>query len=286
MRVIMGLLWCLCLLPAMGWAQVDSLQGAWKHSAVFRVAGTQAGFQNWQKGGVSSLALTSSFEGTFQKTTSRWNSTHQIHLVLGTIQQDTLAFRKSDDQIRYQGSFDVKWLNSLRPTISVGVETQFLPGFNYKKNPFGDERVPPVKVSDILSPAYVTQGLGLTYAPWMWVRLRFGFGAKETVVLIERLRPLYGVRITRPVRVEAGLESRMEFDREVARNVRWKSSAAFFAAFNKPELPDAVWRNEILMRVNSWLTTRLETEMLYDRDISRKIQFREVLALSVVFRLL
>ncbi len=285
MRIYLTLLFGL-LMPITAQAQQDSVQAIpWQKSLVFGISGAQTGYQNWKKGGVSSVALTSSLDGTFKRATPTWRVSHTIHLVLGTVQQDTLDFRKSDDQIRYQGSLEFKGTKAFRPTISLGVETQFLPGFNYKKNPFGDQRPLPVKVSDVFSPAYFTQGLGVTYVP-KWLSVRFGLGAKETVVLIERLRSLYGVRPTRPIRFELGVESRVEFERDVATNVHWKSSAAFFAAFNKPELPDAVWRNEIRMRINSWLTTRIEAEMLYDRDLSRKVQLREVLALSVVFHLL
>ena len=68
--------------------------------------------------------------------------------------------------------------------------TQFTAGFNFEKNPLGDVRTPPVKVSDFMSPGTFTQSIGMTYQAKPWISQRVGIGGKETVVMIEKLRPL------------------------------------------------------------------------------------------------
>src|SRR5690606_22316552 len=146
----------------------------------------------------------------------------------------------------------------------------------YDKNPFEDGREPPVLVSAFFAPAYVTQSIGLTYDPEAWISTRLGIGAKETIVTRRGLRPLYNLRPDQGVYVEMGLESRTEFDRELFENVRLQSVLSAFAAFNKPDLPDVMWENDIVMQVNKWLNVNVEVVTLYDRDIDTGVQLKEI----------
>ena len=290
--IVHGLVSVLCFLGIVSFttdalAQADSSRvSLWKQSLTFSVAGTQSAFQNWKKGGVNSLAITTILAGQAERKGVLWKWHHDLKLALGAVKQDTLNFRKADDQIRYSTSLQYLGDGIFHPTFAAAVETQFLAGFNYDKNPFGDDRTPPVKVSDLFSPAYFTQSFGVTYGPVPQFKVRVGVGTKETVVLIPRLRSLYGVKPDNPIRFELGAESRTDVDWEVASNVRWQSRLSLFAAFNKKELPDALWENHIKMKVNSWLTTQVEFVAYYDRDVSKRIQLKEVLALSIGVTLL
>ena len=77
------------------------------------------------------------------------------------------------------------------------------------------------------------------------------------------------------------MESRTEVDREVFENVRLRSSLNLFASFNQTftetRLPDVLWENLITMEVNAWLGVDFEFVTLYDRDLSQRLQLKEVL---------
>ncbi|MDX1430566.1 MAG: hypothetical protein R3282_09770 [Rhodothermales bacterium] len=167
----------------------------------------------------------------------------------------------------------------------VEVIRQHLDG--YAQLEAGDYGVQPeVKVSDFFAPAYITQALGLTYSRDDWFTQRFGLGTKETVVRLEELRGLYGLDPDESVRFEAGLESHTEVNRALAKNVNYKSVLSLFAAFNNPDKPDAIWENLITMKVNDWLQTNFELVLLYDDDVSSKVQLKEVFSVGVTFLLL
>ena len=106
------------------------------------------------------------------------------------------------------------------------------------------------------------------------------------MVEIERFRPLYGLEPDQTVFWEVGLESKTDIDREIWDNVALKSSLGLFAAFNNPDLPDLLWENVIAMQVNRWLSVNLQADALYDRDISKALQMKEVLSLGISFILL
>ncbi len=276
--------------------RADSAAAAWKTSLINKINATQAGYKNWSKGGANTLAFVVKLEGAADRTSDSWLQKHEMRLAYGMVRQQDEEVRKADDQIYFSSSLQYDgdgFFRLFNPTIANQIRTQWAPGFDYKRDPLGMGYPPPVKISDFLSPAMITQSLGLTYDPAKWLTQRFGFGAKETVVLIERLQPYYfGDTLSRPVQYEVGLESRTQFNRELFENVRLKSTLSLFASFNQ-DTPDVIWENVLAMKVNSWLGVNFEFDALYERDYrppSRpgermraidQIQMKEVLSLSV-----
>ncbi|NBC16882.1 MAG: DUF3078 domain-containing protein [Bacteroidetes bacterium] len=291
-RTLLASIVGLCLfLPTLAAAQEappDSAR-AWKTDLVGKLSASQAGYQNWQEGGLNTLAFTVGASGAANRTTGRWQQTYDGRLAFGLIKQDTLDFRKADDIIRLGAALKYignGFFRTFKPTVAITARTQFASGFNYDENPFEGEEDTPAKVSELLSPGTFTQSLGLTYEPTPWFRQRLGVSAKETMVLAEKLRPLYGVDPADPVRYEVGMESISELDKEVIPNVRWQSKLGLFAAFNQADVPDLLWENLVIMSVNKYLSVNFEFVTLYDRDISDALQLKEVLSLGVSVTLL
>jgi hypothetical protein len=266
-------------------------ESPWKTDVITRIGGSQAGYRNWTKGGVNTLALTTGLEAKTVRTSESWEQTHEFRLVYGLVRQDTLPIRKADDEIRVNTSFqhkgDADFFRHFNPTVAFQVRTQFAPGYNYKKNPFkDDDREPPVQVSSIFAPLTLTQSIGLSYEPAKWFSQRLGIGSKETIVTIPEFRELYGVDSTKAYQLEVGVESRTHLDREIVSNVRWKSTLGLFAAFNNPDMPDLQWENVVAMKVNEWLGVNFQLDAFYDRDLSKVLQVKEVFSLGFSFTLI
>jgi hypothetical protein len=175
------------------------------------------------------------------------------------------------------------------PTFASVLRTQFVKGFNYDEDPFGDDvnRETPVLVSNFLSPAFFTQSLGLTYEPAPWYMLRAGGAMKQTIVKDQELRPLYDVDTNDFLRLEAGAELNNVIDIELMENVRWRSTLNVFLSFNEIESPpDVTWENNVSLRVNDWLSTELEFVALYNENVSDAVQIKEVLSVGVTFSLI
>lgn len=261
----------------------EMVVGRWYNDLAVRLAGSQVGFQNWQGGGLNSLALSSGVDGSAALRSNTFKQTHELKLGLGGISQDDEELRKSEDVILvstvWQYLAPSGFLRLWQPTFAASLLTQFLEGYNYKA-----ENQP--KVSDIFAPAYVAQSLGLTREIKPWLHQRFGFAGKETIVTIDSLRALYGNDLDESVRVEGGFESRTDFDKEIATNVRLKSSLGIFAAFGAIDSPDVNWSNLVTMKVNNWLNVNFELVTLYDRDVTSELQIREVLSVGLLFVLI
>ncbi|MEM6646667.1 MAG: DUF3078 domain-containing protein [Bacteroidota bacterium] len=255
-----------------------------------RLGGSQASFRNWSEGGINSLALSADIDGKRERTSQNWQQTHELRLTLGVVKQDTLEFRKAEDQIRWRSAFkftgEEGFLRIFVPTLSTSLRTQFTTGFNYKKNPFGDDRPLPVRVSNFFAPATVTQSLGLSFEPVSWIDQQLAIGAKQTIVTVPEYRALYRVSADRNARFEMGIELRNSLEREVFENVNVRSVLLLFTAFNLPDKPDLIWENLVRMKVNGWLDVNMELVMQYDQDVSRQLQLKEVVSLGMSFNLI
>ena len=263
--------------------------GPWTIDLIARLSASQTGSQNWAEGGANTLASTVAFESKVIHKSTNWTQTHETKLAVGLIKQDTLDFRKATDEIRIRSSFEYSGdgvFVHVKPTLASDIKTQFAAGYNYQKNPYDGQEELPAKVSDFFAPATFVQTAGFTYAREDHFKQRLGVGAKQTFVKDEAIRELYKMESDQSVRFELGLESRTHFDRELFENVRLKSSLGLFAAFNKPDLPDLLWENELDMKVNKWLGVRVEFKALYDRDVSDLMQLRESLSLGVSYDLI
>lgn len=274
-------------------AQDADSTAAWEKSVVGRLSGAQAGFSNWAEGGVNTLALTVGLDGKAAREGASWSQLHELRFSFGLVRQDTLDVRKAEDLIRLRSSLKYTAgegvLAYLQPTIAAAVRSQFAPGKNFDKDPLGLGRPLPVKVSDLFSPATLTQTLGLTWDPNAWLTQRLGVSAKETVVLIEELRPLYGFdddQLDKSVRFEAGIEAYTDLEKQLAENVLYKSTLGLFAAFGSADAPDMIWENAIAMKINSSLNVNFEWTLLYDRDVASEIQAKEVFSVGFSYAFL
>jgi len=271
-------------------------EDGWRSSLVSQLALNQASYRNWQEGGVDVLAFTVGGRGRLERVMGAFKQEHLLRTSFGLVKNDTLDFRKAEDFLRYAFNLQYTALGKLQPTLATELRTQFAPGFDYDP---AAEDYPTLaalgfldtgdrlKVSDFFAPAIWTQSLGLTYDPDSWYTVRLGLGLKETIVTIERLRPLYGNDLDQTLRLEAGLESLIEARRELFENVLLESRLGLFQAFSGfDDGPDAYWENTLTMKVNDFLNVTLAAEALYDRDVTDEIQLREVLAIGLSFVLL
>lgn len=260
----------------------DSLMlGSWRVNLTGALAGSQAAYRNWEEGGLSALSISSTLNGTATRSTRRWEQEYTMRLAFGLLYQEeqSPSLRKSADLVRLRSRFQYRgqgFFSALNPTLAGELRTQFAKGFNYNADPV-------TLTSEFFAPAFITQSLGLTYQPAEWFYTRLGVATKETVVLRQRLRSIYGLSPGSAARLELGTESATGIDKEIFDNVQLQSTLSLFTAFDQRTFPDATWENYIIMQVNSWLSTQLEFVALFDEDTTDAIQIKEVLSVGVSF---
>lgn len=263
--------------------------GTWKSDLLFEIAGSQAGFQNWVEGGTNSLSGNLGLTGVWERQTASWTQRFELRFRYGVLKQDTLDFRKAEDEIYLLAEWSGEGedaMADIHPTLAVSFRSQFTEGLNYETNPFDREGKVPIKVSSFLSPGTFQETFGIVWSPESWFSQHLGLASKQTIVLDDELRGLYGSNPGEMVRVEFGVDATTRVDVVVAENVRYKTMLGLFAAFNTASMPDTRWDNTITMRVNAWLRVTLEWVVLFDADVSNKAQFRETFGIGLSYAIL
>jgi Protein of unknown function (DUF3078) len=270
-------------------AQDADSSHAWMSSLVVELSGAQVGFENWVEGGTSSLAGNAGLKGTWERKTASWKQLYEIDLAYGLIKQDTLDMRKAKDQIFLLAAWsrdghDVP--GKFQPTAGISFRSQFDNGYNYDKNPFEDGRELPVLVSKFMSPGIFQESVGVSWTPNDWFAQHVGFASKQTIILEEELRTLYGNKIDEQVRIQVGIDAVTRMKINVAENILYETSLGLFAAFNQPETPDTRWDNTISMQVNGWVKVTFDWTLLFDADVSDDIQLRETFGVGISYSIL
>ncbi len=251
--------------------------------------GSQASFRNWEQGGVNTVAISArtNFDALYRK--NRWGYKLNIGLTYGQSRIDD-DFRKTDDEIKVRNTVryfleDERW--------SIIGSVNYLSQFD-----IGKDRNQEFTVSRFMSPAYLTETLGISYQPVDYFSVDFGASAKQTIVLNDgnaglrdgepiTYRQRYGLSDDQSVRNELGFSLRLEFDKEILENIRYVSTLETFSnASRSLDRSDFTFDNEIIGRINDYLNTTFRFTMLYNDDVSDKLQLRQTLTVGLSFRLM
>ncbi len=281
MRLAAAFAWLLAL-TAPTYAHQAPEASTWSTSVSGNVSFTQAGFYRWHDGGTSSLALSAGVTGKASQSAERWRQDHKVHLSFGLVTQEGQGLRKAEDEMRVSLSFsnpERALFGILEPSLGVDFRSQFAAGFDYSK-----EGSP--QISGPWAPAILLESIGVRADPSESISVELGAAAKQTFVQDPELRARYKVQQDRMLRSEVGVSSRTQVKVDVAPNVHLSSDIQLFSSFSQRTWPDLNWETEVAMTVNRWLQVNLEYVAKLDRDVSRSLQMREVLALGVSFALL
>jgi len=175
---------------------------------------------------------------------------------------------------------------NFHPTAGIAFRSQFYRGFNFSENPIDEDGPVPARVSAFMSPGRFQETLGITWTPNSWFAQHVGLASKQTIILDEELRELYGSGPDETVRLEVGIDAITRLNVTVAKNVKYKTSLGLFAAFNTTDKPDTRWDNTVTMAVNGWLRVTFEWVVLFDADVSDKAQLREIFGVGISYSIL
>ncbi len=85
-----------------------------------------------------------------------------------------------------------------------------------------------------------------------------------------------------------GVDAEVVFEGPVVENVGLRSRLYVFQGFGQvgEEAPDALFENTLALRVNRLLNVKIDAAVLYDADVSRDVQLKEVVAVGLTVDLL
>jgi len=257
---------------------------AFKTGGTITLLGGQSGTRNWAPAGEEKFSLTA--YGSLQLWANKeWGKnkwTNNLDVAYALINTSSSGVRKIDDKFDLYSKYSHA-LNS--PRWAVGtlatLRTQMVNGYDYSQTPRK-------RISGFFAPAYIAFSPGLQYSTannalslhlgpdvrWVVVTnspysLNYQGGIKPDGTTERTLASLYGVNPQRQVRIETGLYFSGLFNKEIVKNVTWKTrlDVSNDIIENEPFLLDVYWTNTIGMKVNNWLTVNYNFDLYYDDNL-------------------
>lgn len=270
-------------------ARVKADTTYWRQSGVMGVNLTQVSLTNWSAGGDASVAFDVNFgySADYIRANHLWQN--RIELSYGLNNTATNGARKTNDKIYLSSMYGYKFSKHWYVSALMTFETQFANGFDYAKT--GAQHI-----SRFMAPGYLSLGPGLTWTPNTWFTATFSpVSWRGTFVLDDMLSDAgaFGVDKGKKLRNECGGAINAEVKKEIIKNVSLYSRLNLFSNYLKnPENIDVRWDIQINMKINKWMSTNLNLNMIYDDDIKiaqkdgtagPRLQFKEVLGVGFNF---
>ncbi len=206
-----------------------------------------------------------------------------INLKYGQTRLQQHDVRKTDDQIlmKNQVSYNLSSTKQLSLYGAVIFQTQFDKGYDYQNGP------PYTLISRFFAPAYLTESTGLLYQPAKYFSIQGGLGMKQTIVRDTSLSTKYGLRRGDNFMSEGGISMEIQFNKEILKNVTLSSGFVSFTSFLKPfSSTDFSFANELSGKINSFMNADIQFVAVYNDNVTKAIQIKQVLSLGLSFRFL
>ncbi len=276
----------LCMLPIIAVAQApaDSTK-VWTKGGVISVNFSQVSLSNWAAGGQSSASGTAllKLHGNYNKGNSSWENT--LDLGFGLMKEEDSKMIKTDDKIDLSSKYGYKASEKFYYSVLFNFKTQFVDGFDYpdRDNP----------ISRFMAPGYITLALGIDYKPNdHFSVLMSPLTGKMTIVADDSLSAdgAFGVDPGDKTRMELGAYVKTALKYEILKNVTLETKFDLFSNYlDQPQNIDVNWDLLINMKVNSFLSANLITNLIYDNDVKfetdegtgPRVQFKELFGVGL-----
>jgi hypothetical protein len=247
----------------------------------------QASFNNWSAGGQNSLGIGAlvNIKADYKKKKQSWKNTLDLAYGFQFIRNN---YTKTDDKIEYTTSYGYAISKHWDVTLLANFRTQFTNGYKYPNDS--------VAISRFMAPGYLVAGIGVNYVPAEYFTLyispsagRFTFVTDQTLANAKA----FGVDSAKHVKGEFGPYLRAVFNKELFKNITLNTSLEMFTDYlHKFGNVDVNWNVLIGLKVNKWLSTTINTQLIYDDDVMLKLpfdregprtQFKEVIGVGLSY---
>jgi hypothetical protein len=262
-------------------AQEPEPDYGWHNEIVGNLNLTQASFDNWTQGGENTLAWQISLKTEFKLKQEKYEWVNATKFSYGSAKVGNNEARKSADEIKFESVYTRKLNRLLNPFVAITAATQFTAGFKYD----GDAKT---QVSKFMDPGYFTQSVGLGYAPNEEIKTRLGVTVKETIT--SDFSVPYADEPDTPqiekTKVEPGISSITEFKRNFDENILFNSRLDLFSDLEAFDRIDVLWENNLSFKISKFFNVNFNVDLFYDKDISKRRQLKQVLAVGLTYTFL
>lgn len=253
--------------------------GTWNLGWIGTLNGSQASYRNWTQGGVNSVAVTAGTRFNAKYSIHRFVYDHSTSLKYGRARINGNESRKTDDEIRLRNQLSRKFDDPRYSLIAqLNFDTQFDDGY---------DRAYVNVVSRFFAPAYLTETVGFAYSPDKTMQFNAGLSLKQTFVVDTLLSPRYGLRNGDTFRNEGGISLGYRITRQIATNVSYTGAFDTFTNLQRPVSSTVIkLNNDLVGKINSYLSANVQFAMIYDDNVIKEWQIKQVLSVGFSYTIL
>lgn len=299
--------------------------GIYLRDSTWRVGGfagfsvSQTALYQWAPGGSNnfSFLLTAGLFANYKKDKIVWDNSFDAKwgmVANGLIRNKALAQRnlqKNIDIMSLKTMFGYQVTNSLYVAAKLAFESQITPSYDYSLTDTSNGRFRRYTISKFAAPAVLTIGPGLTWKPKPYFTMFFSpvegkmtfvtkdTPGRDTATAIDGTftdayynnidETRFGLKRGDFFMGELGWELDLLFQKDIVKNVNWKSHLNVFGAYlnasyntvmptydaatdsvgainikeTTKHIPVIKWDNDIIFKVNSWLSASLSVRLVY-----------------------
>ena len=271
----------LAFLTVAGFAQdadTAKVKYGWKKEMAAGVNMTQTSFSNYVQGGENTLAWQFNFNFKFEddQEKSNWSNSGRLNYGMTKVGDD--ASQKSIDEVMVETVYKQKLGIIVDPFAAATAQTQLGPGYNYGTDPR-------TQISDIIDPLYFRESVGVGYKPRPEIATRLGASMKQTLTHDYPAPYADDPKTTKieKTRYEYGMESVTDLDLKLSSTSKITSKLQLFSNLEAFDEIDVNWDTLLSSKISKYLSMNFNVKVIYDKDISKKRQLMQALALGVSY---
>ncbi len=281
----------------------------WKFRSEASFAFSQSSLSNWVKGGENSVSSALDVTGyaDYQNKTYKLTSSNFARLKYGYLASGADGFRKNLDLLETNSKLNHKAFGKFDFSGIMLFKTQIARGYNYTKNSLSEDTA--ILVSKFMNPGILTIGFGLDYKPNKNTSINFSpLSYKGTFVsdTVHIDQTKYGIPKDKKSLNEPGASFMISNVFKPNKSVTVTNRLQLFTNYiHNPQNIDIDWEMIAVANINWFTDIRFNTHLIFDDDTktveldenklpvlrpdgtqkkTARIQFKEMLGLSLVFR--
>lgn len=264
--------------------EVKSLDSnGWKKSGTFILNINQGALSNWAAGGEQNVFGVNgifNYAINFKKGKNVWDNYFDIALGFQNATSFN-KFRKIDDRIditsKYGRQISKKWYGG----ILFNFNSQLMPGYNYGATT-------QTKISNFLAPGKLILSPGFDYRPNDKFSLfispasfRWVFKSDEDFYSVTK----FGVDAGKKANLEIGAFASAKYTTNLAPWATYTSRLDLFSNYRRnPQNIDVLMNNLLTLKFNKSLATNISLDLLYDDDVIKRLQLKEILGVGLTLK--
>lgn len=261
-------------------AQEEAPKDGWKKGGNFSLLFNQSSFSNWVAGGDNALAGNALINYNANLLKGDWTWDNKIIMAYGITNTESKGTIKTDDRFEINSLVGKKAKGNWYYSMFANFMTQFTDGYNYKTEP-------KTLTSKLFAPAYLGFGPGMLWKKSDNFNVNISpASGKMTFVMDETLSNAgaFGVESGENMRMELGFYVGAYHKTSIMKNISMENILSLYSNYlDTPQNIDINHQLNIVMQVNKYISANLGLHTIYDDNMLKKTQFKEVFGVGFNF---